>query len=192
MMKEVFGSMALDDLKGYTFDDIRNLPENVRAELIDGQICYLAHPKTIHQALVTDFVSTINQYIKEHNGDCRVFATPFGVYLDKNTNTFVEPDICVICERSKIDFEGCNGAPDWIIEIVSPSSICMDYVKKLFKYRTAGVREYWIVDPLKSRILVYCFEKDSIDEFSFRDTISSEVLNGLEIDFSKMELLKNI
>lgn len=188
-MKEVFGSMALDDSKIYTFDDIRALPENVRAELIDGQIYYMAHPKTVHQILVTKIASLIDHYIDDKGGSCKVFTGPFGVYLDEKTNTFVEPDVCVVCDSDKVDSEGCNGAPDWVIEIVSPSSVRMDYMKKLFKYRTAGVREYWIIDPMKSRILVYRFEKDTIDEYNFSDSVPAGIFEDLSIDFSEIELL---
>ena len=79
---------------------------------------------------------------------------------------------------------GCNGAPDWIIEIVSPSSRRMDYYTKLFKYRTAGVKEYWIVDPEKSRIMVYSFTANSGNEYTFSDTVTPGIYDDLKIDFS--------
>lgn len=82
-------------------------------------------------------------------GDCFVFPAPFAVFLNENDKNYVEPDISVICDKNKITEKGCNGAPDWGAEIVSPSSRQMDYYKKLFKYRTAGVREYWVVDSEK-------------------------------------------
>ena len=78
------------------------------------------------------------------------------------------------------------GAPDWIIEIVSPSSRYMDYFTKLMKYRNAGVREYWIVDPLKNRIMVYNFEMETVEEYTFSDKVKASIYNNLEIDFSKI------
>ena len=80
------------------------------------------------------------------------------------------------------------GAPDWIIEIVSPGSRRMDYNNKLFKYRTAGVREYWIVDPDKDRITLYNFEKDDIAEFSFADDIPVSIYPGFSINLSKLNI----
>ncbi len=79
---------------------------------------------------------------------------PFAVFLDKTDTNYVEPDISVICDKSKLTDKGYFGVPDWIIEIVSPGSRKMDYFTKLFKYHTAGVREYWIVDPEKNRVFV--------------------------------------
>ena len=78
----------------------------------------------------------------------------------------MEPDISVICDKSKLDDRGCVGAPDWIIEIASPSTKRTDYGVKLFKYRSAGVREYWIVDPLKNLILVYNFDTSDSEQYS--------------------------
>ena len=80
-------------------------------------------------------------------------------------------DVSVICNKDKITDKGCNGAPDWIVEIVSPSTRRMDYYKKLFKYRSAGVREYWIADIEKQIVMVYDFEHDNMEEYSFRDDI---------------------
>ncbi|MDE7201572.1 MAG: Uma2 family endonuclease [Lachnospiraceae bacterium] len=151
----------------YTIEDIYALPDGERAELIDGKIYYMAPPNTRHQRLVSDLHYQIKDFIKQSNGKCEVFPAPFAVFLNNNDKNYVEPDISVICDKNKITDKGCSGAPDWIIEIVSPSSKPMDYFTKLFKYRTAGVREYWIVDPIKKRVTVYFFEKESVEEYSF-------------------------
>ena len=151
----------------YTIDDIYALPDGERAELIDGKIYYMAPPNTKHQRLLNYISTEINMYIRENNGECEVFPAPFAVFLNENDTNYVEPDISVICDKNKISDKGCHGAPDWIIEIVSPSSKQMDYYKKLFKYRTAGVREYWVVDPEKELVTIYDFEKDSMEEYSF-------------------------
>ena len=168
----------------YTIEDIYALPEGERAELIDGQIYYMAPPSRKHQRISTRHTSIIDRYIEDHQGQCQVYAAPFAVYLDESTNTYVEPDISVICDPNKLNDKGCNGAPDWIIEIVSPASKRMDYYTKLFKYRTAGVKEYWIVDPDKSRIIVYNFEQSTMDEYSFTDSVKAGIYNDLLIDFN--------
>ncbi len=168
----------------YTSKDYWSLPEGERAELIDGQIYYMAPPSLKHQRISTRLTSIIDRYIEDHQGQCQVYAAPFAVYLDESTNTYVEPDISVICDPNKLNDKGCNGAPDWIIEIVSPASKRMDYYTKLFKYRTAGVKEYWIVDPDKSRIIVYNFEQSTMDEYSFTDSVKAGIYNDLLIDFN--------
>ena len=141
----------------YTLEDIYALPEGERAELIDGQIYYMAPPSRKHQRIVGAIYRKISDYIDTHNGTCEVDIAPFAVFLNADDKNYVEPDISVICNPEKLDDKGCNGAPDWIIEIVSPGSRRMDYFTKVFKYRTVGVREYWIVDPDKNRITVWNF-----------------------------------
>lgn len=101
---------------------------------------------------------------------------------------YVESDISVICDKNKLTDEGCKGAPDWIIEIVSSSSRSMDYNKKLFKYRTAGLREYWIVDPMNIRITVYNFECDTFEEYTFKDKVRAGIYEDFEIDFCELSL----
>ena len=165
--------------KIYTIDDIYALPDGERAELIDGKIYYMAPPNTRHQALVMDLSYQIKDYIRHNSGECSVFSAPFAVLLNENDKNYVEPDICVICDKNKITDKGCNGAPDWVIEIVSPSSKQMDYYKKLFKYRTAGVREYWVVDSERELVTIYNFEKDSMEEYSFDKDIPVGIYEGV-------------
>ena len=129
----------------YTVDDIYALPDGERAELIDGKIYYMAPPNTRHQRLVSDLHYQIKDYIKRNNGECEVFPSPFAVFLNKDDTNYVEPDISVICDRDKISEKGCNGAPDWVIEIVSPNSKPRDYMTKLFKkWRESGSIGLWI------------------------------------------------
>ncbi len=104
----------------------------------------------------------------------------------------MEPDISVICDRSKLTDKGCSGAPDWIIEIVSPGSRRTDYYAKLFKYRTAGVKEYWIVDPEKNRILVYDFESENTGDYTFSDSVKVSIYDDFYINFSDIANLLNI
>ena len=174
--------MALLKEESYTIEDIYALPDGERAELIDGHIYYMAPPSYKHQKLVMELSAIIRNYIKQHKGTCEVLPAPFAVYLDEINNTYVEPDISVICDPNKLDDKGCKGAPDWIIEIVSPASRKMDYLLKLFKYRSAGVREYWIVDPAKEKVVVYCYENDSDPcLYSFDADVPVGIYPGLTI-----------
>mgnify|MGYP002512455675 FL=1 len=165
----------------YTIEDIYALQEGERAELIDGQIYYLATPSRTHQKLLLSLSRKIADYIDSKGGECEIDIAPFAVFLNNDDINYVEPDISVICDPSKLDDKGCHGAPDWIIEIVSPGSKQMDYYKKLFKYNTAGVREYWIVDPTKELVMVYRFEKETMDQYSFGEDIPVEIYDEFSI-----------
>lgn len=178
--------MALAEQRIYTIEDIYDLPDGQRAELVDGQMYLMAPPDMNHQRLVNFLITEINLYIRRKNGLCEVFPAPFAVFLSQDDKIYVEPDISVICDKSKLTEKGCSGAPDWIIEIVSPGSRRMDYVVKLFKYRTAGVREYWIVDKQKNRVIVYHFDKDDMKEYTFSDSVKAEIYMDFAIDFSKV------
>lgn len=165
----------------YTIDDIYALPDGERAELIEGQIYYMAPPGRTHQKWSMLLSNIISDYIKRNNGNCEVYAAPFAVFLDNDEINYVEPDISVICDPAKLDDKGCHGAPDWIIEIVSPGSRQMDYFIKLFKYQKAGVREYWIVDPAKEQVVVYGFEKEVMEQYSFGDEIAVGIYDGFVV-----------
>ncbi len=168
-------------LEPYTIEDIYNLPEGERAELIDGKIYYMAPPSTRHQRLVHFFDREIGNYIQSHEGECEVLPAPFAVFLNKDDKNYVEPDISVICDPNKLTDKGCHGAPDWIIEIISPGNKEMDYYKKLFKYQAAGVREYWIVDPIKEIVMAYRFEKETMEEYSFSEDVPVGIYEGFSI-----------
>ncbi len=183
---------ALAPKKLYTIHDIYNLPEGSRAELIDGQIYYMAPPTRKHQRIAGEIFAAIREYINTHNASCEVDIAPFAVFLSVDDINYVEPDISVICDPDKLTDKGCSGSPDWIIEIVSPSSRRMDYFTKLFKYRTAGVREYWIVDPDKNRITIYDFESEDIRDYTFADSVKVNIFNDLYISFSDIAKSLNI
>lgn len=180
--------MALPAQNIYTIKDIYELPDGERAELIDGQIYYMAPPGTIHQTISGFLYVEIYSYIQSRNGNCRVFAAPFAVFLNKDDKTYVEPDISVICSKDKLDDTGCHGAPDWVIEIVSPSSQNMDYMIKLVKYNNSGVHEYWIVDQKKNRILVYNFKQNTMSDYTFSDSVKVGIYEDLYINFSQINL----
>lgn len=152
----------------YTIKDIYALPDGERAELIDGKIYYMAPPSRTHQKISGYLYTEISNYIRNNNGNCEIYAAPFAVFLNEDDDkTYLEPDISVICDIKKLDESGCHGAPDWIIEVVSPSSRPRDYIKKMVKYNTAGIREYWIVDYEKKITTVYQFEKDIMEQYQF-------------------------
>ena len=178
--------MALANERLYTIEDIYNLPDGQRAELVDGQIYMMAPPSRKHQEIVGELYRRISNYIHSNNGSCKSYIAPFAVFLNEDDHNYVEPDISVICDSSKLTDKGCNGTPDWIIEVVSPGSQRMDYMTKLFKYQTAGVREYWIVDPKDSVITVYDFAHDDMGRYTFQDSVKVGIYPGFEIDFSEI------
>lgn len=176
----------LQEQQSYTIDDIFALPDGQRAELIDGQIYDMAPPTATHQFILFELSLTIGSFIKNNNGSCQVALAPFAVFLNDDSYNYVEPDLSVICNPSILDEKGCHGAPDWIIEIVSPSSEKMDYGIKQFKYRSAGVREYWVIDKILQKVTVFDFENDDMFEYSFTQKIPVMIYNGeLEIDLSR-------
>lgn len=170
----------------YTTDYIESLPEGQRAELIDGFVYDMASPTFTHQRILGALYRKIADYINSNNGKCNVILAPFAVYLNDDEYTYVEPDISVVCDSKKLSDKGCHGAPDWIIEIASPSSRRMDYMIKLFKYESAGVREYWIVDPDKKAVTVYDFEHEDTANYTFSDTVNVGIYESLSIDFSQL------
>lgn len=182
--------MPLPQSKNYTEEDYYNLPESIRAELIDGDIYYQAAPSRVHQEILMELSGTIRDYIKSKNGPCKVYPSPFAVKLREDKNTIVEPDISVICDRGKLTDKGCTGAPDWIIEIVSPGNSSHDYIKKLNLYADAGVREYWIVNPINQSVYVYYLEESQFktNAYGFQDRIKVNIYDDLNIDFKEIYL----
>lgn len=179
--------MPLSAERTYTIDDIYALPDGVRAELIDGRMYNMAPPNTKHQDISMTLSTIFNNYVSAKKGGCKVYAAPFAVFLNNTDTTYVEPDISVICDKDKLDEKGCHGAPDFIIEIVSPGSRRMDYSIKQFKYCAAGVKEYWIIDPSRETIVVYNYQKDEAPLlYHFTDTLRVHIFDDLYIDFDKL------
>ncbi len=175
----------------YTEEDYYNLPENVRAELIDGQIYYMAAPSRVHQEILNYMNTEINIYLRSKKGPCKVYPAPFAVKLfSENDKNVVEPDISVICDPNKLTDRGCTGAPDWIVEIISPTTASHDHIRKLNLYADAGVKEYWIVDPLSKKIFVYHLEQEDFkaDSYTFQDKIKVNIYDDLWIDLTELGL----
>ena len=145
-----------------TADDYWDLPEGRRAELIDGELLDMAPPSVTHQKIVGGIFRAFAGYIDERAGDCLALQSPVAVDLAADGSTWVEPDVLVVCDPSKVTERAIVGAPDFVAEVASPSSMRMDYYKKLDLYEQAGVREYWIVDPAHGRTTVYRFSREGI------------------------------
>lgn len=174
--------MTLSKTNAYTTDDIYALPEGSRAELIDGRLYMMAPPSPRHQDIIFSLSRKIADYIDKRNGDCQVYLAPYAVFLNADEKNYVEPDISVICDREKLNEKGCSGAPDWVIEVVSPSTERMDYGIKLFQYRTAGVREYWIINPASKTVNVYDLEyNEKTRQYGFDADISSCIFKDLNV-----------
>lgn len=184
-------SGAFARANNYTEKDYYSLPENVRAELIDGQIYSMSAPGRIHQEIL-NFVNTeINIYLRSKKGPCRVYPAPFAVRLFEDSDrTVVEPDISVICDPNKLTDKGCTGAPDWIVEIISPATSSHDYIRKLNLYAKAGVKEYWILDPRIGKVFLYRLNQAdvSVDSYTLQDKIKVNIWDDLWIDFSELGL----
>ena len=181
--------MPLPKEQAYTSKDYWNLPEGHRAELIGGQLYDMAPPSRIHQRIVSQVSRIIGNHIASQKGNCEVYPAPFAVNLDADDRDWVEPDISVICDKNKLTDRGCSGAPDLIVEVVSPSSRRMDYNIKNGLYVSAGVREYWIVDPEKERTTVYHYEADDAPTiYTFSQAVPVGIFAGLSINIA--ELLK--
>lgn len=167
----------------YTIDDVLSLPDGERAELINGRIYMMASPSARHQRLIRKACRSIDDYIESKNGDCEVMLSPFAVYLNHKKDC-LEPDLMIICDPSKIHDDGCYGAPDWVMEVISPSSRSRDSLLKLFKYRNEGVREYWLVDPERNRVTVYRFNPDEEQEIVNEYTLTDDIPVGIYEDLS--------
>ena len=170
-----------------TLEQYEALPEDRRAEVFDGVVYDMAGPSRIHQTLITHLITAFHTYIKKKNGNCEVFPAPFDVILSKNPLTVVQPDMMVVCDKDKLDEQCCNGAPDFIIEIVSPGNPSDDYIRKLYYYKNYGVREYWIVDPRRKIITVNYFEGELVSvQYPFDSIIKVNIYDDLLINFSEI------
>lgn len=176
-----------------TLEQYEALPEEKRTEVFDGIAYDMASPSQIHQAISMQLSTIINNYILRKKGSCSIFNAPFDVKLSDKPLTIVQPDIMVICDKNKLDGKRCNGAPDFIIEIVSPGNPTDDYIRKLYYYKNYSVREYWIVDPRRKIITVNYFEGNIVSvQYPFDSIIKVNIYEDLFINFSDIAELLNI
>lgn len=174
----------------FTRADYYATSDDERIELICGRFVEMASPNRIHQEISAELTRLMRNFIIEHNLSCRAYAGPFDVEPVPGEDTVVVPDLAVICDAGKLDEHGCKGAPDWVVEIASPSDLARDYVVKQQLYDRAGVSEYWIVNPMTRQTQVSILDgTDSVTHiYSFDEPVPSLTLEGLTIDFSAMSL----
>jgi Uma2 family endonuclease len=182
---------VLFNRKTNTIDDYFNLPDNTRAELIDGEFYLMAEPTIWHQRVAGLVHFFLLSYVREKGGKCLPLIAPVGVQLDMDDKTVVEPDVVVVCDPNKVKDRVVYGAPDWALEVVSPSSKKRDYILKLQKYQNAGVREYWIIDREKERVTVYINldmpDDMEVEIYSFDEKIPVSIYDDLVIDLSEIK-----
>ena len=180
--------------ESYTFADCLTWPENERIELIDGEAVLMSLPSTVHQKISGELFRQLANFLEGKK--CEVFSAPFGVRLfekdgdsPENVDTMVEPDISVICDRDKLDRHGCKGAPDLIVEILSPSTQRRDRLIKLELYQRAGVREYWLVSPEEQTVQVLLFTNGLLlprELYKKGDVAKVNVLEGCFLELEKV------
>ncbi len=182
------GFVVMKGGKRYTFEDVDAFPDGVRAELIDGEMFIMQAPGESHQDILGELFWFIKSYLKRNNRQCKAYMG-LGAFVKKDKYNYLIPDISVVCDRDRLDPKGCQGSPDWVIEIVSPSTRKRDYERKLALYRETGTREYWIVDRKQDAVLVHRFERGGeVERYSFSGRIKVGIYDDLYIDFSELEL----
>lgn len=180
MIYEPFGASRQGE---YTLQDYYALPKERRVELIDGVIYDMSAPSFVHQHILGTIFNTIQNYITRKDGSCLPMMAPVDVRLDCDDKTMVQPDILILCDKSKICKWGINGAPDFCLEIVSESTGRKDYIKKLQKYTEAGVKEYWIIDPFRKALVVYHWKDDYLPHM-----VPLEAQRGLMLYDEELEI----
>ena len=177
----------------FTIDDYYALPDEKRVELIDGVFYDMAAPSVEHQLLAGTVYYQILDHVRRKKGKCVPLISPVDVKLDADNKTMVQPDVVVVCDRSRIQERIIEGGPDFVMEVVSPSSASKDYIRKAAKYIEAGVKEYWIVDPIKKRILTYDFEGDDFPVIRpLSGKVPMAIYDGeLLIDFDEYKEMMN-
>lgn len=174
----------------YTIDDYADLPDDERYELINGSFYYMEAPSNLHQLIAGKIFMAVSNYIAEHKGDCVPMLAPSDVQLDgaEDNKTLVEPDFFIICDRSRIKKDKSVGAPDFVLEVISPSSRKRDMNIKTAKYEAAGVREYWMVDPDRKKIIVHIFgEEPDVFVYGFNAKVPVSIYdNECIIDFEEI------
>ncbi|MCL2245043.1 MAG: Uma2 family endonuclease [Treponema sp.] len=171
----------------YTYADYKEweLDEGERFELLNGEAYAMSAPNTKHQAILMELSSQFHLFFR--GKPCKVFPAPFDVRLfykaNESDDTVVQPDIVVICDKEKLGPEGCRGAPDLVIEILSPLNTAIEMQQKLELYREAGVKEYWVVDPENNALTVYLLQGDIIytKNYKAKDTVDVKTFPGLNI-----------
>lgn len=189
LLKEETARYLVSKRQGeYTIEDYLALPEQCRVELIDGVIYDMGAPNFGHQAIDIKISTKLFNYIDKMKGKCMIVTAPTDVQLDCDNKTMLQPDILIVCDRRKLTLERVFGAPDFVVEVLSLSTRKKDISIKMRKYKDAGVREYWIVDPIRRRVHVYEFERSTDSAlYTFEDKVPVGIFNGeCEVDFKEI------
>ena len=188
MVKEQAVAYGKKQQGEYTLEDYYAIPDEIRVELIDGVIYDMSAPTSIHQDLVLELAVFLKKHIKDKKGKCKTYVSPIDVQLDCDDKTMVQPDVIVVCNRDIIIKRCVYGAPDFVVEILSPSTSKKDSTIKLKKYKDAGVQEYWMVDPDKKKVVVYDWNKSAIPVvYGFDAKVPVGIFDGeCEIDFAEI------
>lgn len=164
---------------GYTTSDVEALPEDVRVELIDGIIYDMSVPTLDHQLVVNAMLQEFMLHIRKNKGKCIALAGPTGVWFEEDHRDLLVPDMIVVCDRSKFAKKGIVGAPDFVLEVLSPSTRNRDLTIKLKKYREKGVKEYWMIDPVNKKLIVNDFANTDIPAiYGFDEKVKVGIYNG--------------
>ena len=163
----------------YTLEDYYSLPEEQRVELINGVFYDMGAPTSPHQIIGGEIHAQLLSFRNTRKGPCLPMMSPVDVQLDRDNRTMVQPDVIIVCDRSKITYKGIFGAPDFIVEVLSPSTRKKDMTLKMSKYIDAGVREYWLIDPRTRQVVVHDFEHGNIPAiYTFLDKIPVGIWDG--------------
>lgn len=172
----------------YIIEDYYALPEDRRAELIDGIIYDMSSPTSVHQLIGAEIWEQLKSYIRNSKGKCVPMLAPLDVQLDCDDRTMVQPDVLVVCDRERIHMNCVYGAPDFIVEIMSKTTRKKDSILKLNKYMNAGVREYWMVDPESRKVVVYDFAHEEYPViYGGEDKVPVGIFEGeCKVDFGEI------
>ena len=187
-----YGGMALSYNRKqgeYTVDDYLALPDEQRYELIDGALYDMGSPSRDHQMIAGELYFQLQLCARAHQMHCRPYISPLDVQLNQDNKTMVQPDVIVCCDEKQDSGQRIFGAPDFVAEVLSPSTALRDRYLKYKKYKEAGVREYWMIDPARRKVIVCLFQpEDDIDTFTFQDPIPVFISDGMcEISFRELE-----
>jgi len=193
----MYGTLNLDESLRYTYADYLTWLDDKRRELINGFIHLMSAPNEIHARISFNWGFWAGTFVRKRKGKCRIYHAPFDVRLPLQNETeddkiynVVQPDICVICDLSKLDDKGCLGAPDLIVEVLSPSTLKYDWNYKFNLYEAAGVKEYWIVDPKSKTVTVFLQQPDGKYNlgtvYEYNQKAPVHIFEGLEIDLKDL------
>lgn len=189
-MKNLAYQLNMED-KEYTYEDLLNMDDENRYEIINGELYLMSSPITIHQEIIGELLLQLNQFFKDKK--CKLFMGPLdvrisGERINKKVKNVVQPDLMVICDENKIDERGICGAPDFIIEIISPGNELHDSIRKFNLYLNYGVREYWLISPMDKKIFICVLDDQryDVEEYKIDEEIKSKIFKDLTLSLKEI------